>query len=143
MENKVVCVERVFNAPRSLVWRALTEKELMKSWYFDLAEFEARVGFTFEFEGGTEENKYLHLCEVSEVIVEQKLSYTWKYKGYEGVSLVSFELFSEDNATRLKLTHTGIGSFPPIPDFAIHNFEQGWNQIINTSLTEFLSKHKQ
>mgnify|MGYP002128532878 CR=1 FL=1 len=43
--------------------------------------------------------------------------------------------------TKLNLTHTGIGSFPSTnPDFAITNFEEGWNYLIKTSLKEFLEK---
>jgi uncharacterized protein YndB with AHSA1/START domain len=36
------------------VWLALTEKDLIKQWYFDLPEFRPEVGFIFEFTGGEE-----------------------------------------------------------------------------------------
>src|SRR5690606_10824395 len=109
-------------------------------WYFDLAEFKPEVGFKFQFMGGTEDNEYLHLCEITEVIPEKKLTYSWRYDGYEGNSFVSFELFEKGDETRLKLTHRGLESFPNNPDFAKTNFEMGWDQIINTSLKEYLSK---
>ncbi|WP_051292685.1 SRPBCC family protein [Olivibacter sitiensis] len=54
MEGKNVFVERIFNANRQLVWQALTEKEMIKQWYFDLAEFKAEIGFKFEFWNGEE-----------------------------------------------------------------------------------------
>jgi len=143
MNDQIIKVERIFNAHIKDVWRALTEKELMKKWYFDLHEFNPIVGFKFEFFGGHEEGiQYKHLCEITEVIPGSKLTYSWKYEGYAGISFVCFELFEENEKTRLKLTHTGIGSFPSdIPDFAIHNFEEGWNQIINQSLKEFLENN--
>jgi uncharacterized protein YndB with AHSA1/START domain len=142
MSDKIVFVERVFNAEKKIIWRAITEKELMKQWYFDLKEFKAFVGFRFEFVGGPEDGiQYKHLCEITEVIPEQKLTYSWKYEGYEGISYVTFELFDENENTKVTLTHRGIGTFPSsIPDFAIANFEEGWNQIINTSLKDFLEK---
>ena len=57
----------------------------MKEWYFDLEEFKAEPGFTFSFKGiGKEGESYLHLCEVKEVLPNRKLSYTWRYDGYEG-----------------------------------------------------------
>lgn len=140
MENKPIIVERKYNAPISKVWKAITDKEEMKQWYFDLAEFKPEVGFKFQFMGGTEDNQYLHLCEVTEVIPEKKLTYSWRYDGYEGNSFVTFELFEEGDETRLKLTHSGLESFPNNPDFARTNFEMGWDQIINTSLKEYLSK---
>lgn len=140
MENKPIIVERKYNAPISKVWKAITDKEEMKQWYFDLAEFQPELGFKFQFIGGTEDNQYLHLCEIIEVIPEKKLTYSWRYDGYEGNSFVTFELFEEGDETRLKLTHRGLESFPNNPDFARTNFEMGWDQIINTSLKEYLSK---
>jgi len=143
MNGKTFEIERIFHAKRKDVWRALTEKELMKQWYFDLPEFKAEVGFVFEFTGGKEEGvQYLHRCEIIEVIPEQKLKHTWCYVGYEGVSYVAFELFDEGESTKLKLTHSGIETFPSeVKDFAFHNFEKGWNHIVNISLKEFLENH--
>ncbi len=140
MPGRTFTIERIFNAGRKKVWRALTEKDLMKQWYFDLAEFKAEVGFTFEFKGGKEGGtQYLHHCEITEIIPEKKLTYTWCYVGYEGISYLTFELFDEDENTRLILTHSGIETFPStISDFAFHNFETGWNHIINSSLKDFL-----
>lgn len=142
MSNKKVIIERVFDADITLVWKALTEKELMKQWYFDTKEFKAVVGFKFEFWGGEEGGKqWKHLCEITEVIAYKKLAYSWKYEGYSGISYVTFELFEENKSTKLKLIHTGIDTFPAdIPELAIHNFENGWNHIINVSLKEFLEK---
>jgi len=142
MKEQNLVVERIFNADRKLVWQAITEKDLMKQWYFDLKEFNAVVGFKFEFMGGEPNGKqWKHLCEITEVIPESKLTYSWKYEGYSGISYVTFELFDEEENTRLKLTHSGINTFPAdIPELAIHNFEQGWKHIINISLKEFLEK---
>jgi len=75
------------------------------------------------------------------VIPEQKLTYSWIYDGYEGCSYVTFELSDENGNTRLTLTHTGLDTFPIIPDFAIQNFEAGWNDIINNSLKTFLETY--
>ncbi|MFC0604310.1 SRPBCC family protein [Winogradskyella pulchriflava] len=140
MSNSSVIVERVFDADLALVWKALTEKELMKQWYFDVEEFKTVVGFKFEFWGGEPgEKQWKHLCEITEVVPKKKLTYSWKYDGYSGMSYVTFELFEEDNGTKLKLTHTGVDSFPSdIPELAVHNFENGWNQAINISLKKFL-----
>jgi uncharacterized protein YndB with AHSA1/START domain len=143
MEGKTFYIERVFDAPRKVVWAALTEKELMKQWYFDLKEFKAEVGFVFEFYGGEAGGEqFLHHCEIIEVIPEIKLVHTWLYVGYEGVSYLTFELSDEGESTLLKLTHSGIESFSPIPAFAFHNFEAGWNHIIGTSLKTFLETNK-
>ena len=137
-KNKPFTIERTYNASPAKVWKAISDKDQMKQWYFDLAEFRPEVGFEFQFEGGTEENKYLHLCKVTEVVPEKKLTYSWRYDGYEGISFVTFELFDEGGKTRLKLTHEGLETFGTHPDFARKNFEAGWTELIGTSLKEFL-----
>jgi uncharacterized protein YndB with AHSA1/START domain len=143
MEKQTYTIQRIFNANRKVVWRALTEKDLMKQWYFDLLEFKPEVGFIFEFTGGEDGGvQYLHRCEIIEVIAEQKLTHTWCYVGYDGISYLTFELFDEGENTKLKLTHSGIETFPAdVKDFAFHNFEAGWNHIVNISLKVFLEKN--
>ncbi|MBK9023007.1 MAG: SRPBCC domain-containing protein [Saprospiraceae bacterium] len=140
MEHKPIIIERTFKTTPSKLWNALTDNKEMKHWYFNLEDFRAEVGFQFQFSGGPSPDKqYLHLCEVTEVIPEQKLTYSWKYKGFAGISYVSFELFPDGENTKLKLTHEGLESFPnENADFARHNFEEGWDSIINESLQKYL-----
>ena len=44
-----VVVERTLNAPVAKVWKALTDVDQMRQWYFDLKKFRPEVGFEFEF----------------------------------------------------------------------------------------------
>ena len=141
MKTQPFTIERTYDAPIARVWHALTDKEEMKKWYFDLKEFKPEVGFKFQFWGGDEKKKYLHLCEITEVVPNKKLTYSWRYDGYTGESFVTFELSPEGDKTRLKLTHEGLETFPADePSLARKNFEWGWNQIIGNSLKEFLEK---
>lgn len=133
-------IERTYKAPVAKVWKAITDKDQMKHWYFDLAEFKPEVGFEFTFEGGSKEQTYVHLCRIVEVIPNKKLAYTWRYKDYPGSSTVTFELFDEGDHTRLKLTHEGIETFPPLKDFARTSFAAGWTQIIGTQLKGYVEK---
>ena len=116
--------------------------EEMRRWYFDLKEFKPEMGFEFEFIVEHEGMKYHHLCKITEVIPQKKIAYTWRYKGHEGDSLVTFELFAEGGKTRLKLTHEGLETFPKTPSFARKNFMAGWTQIIGSSLKEFVEKQQ-
>ncbi len=134
--------ERTLNAPVARVWKAISDKNEMKKWYFDLTEFTPEAGFEFQFRGGKDPSRsYLHLCKIIEAIPEKKLSYSWKYNGYAGSSLVTFELFEEGTKTRLRLTHSGLETFPASnQDFIRGNFAEGWTHIIGTSLKEFIDK---
>ncbi len=139
MKTEPVVKEIIVNAPVKKVWKAISNKDEMKNWYFDLKKFEPEVGFEFQFYGGTEERQYLHICKITEVKINKKLSYSWKYEGYTGESFVTFELFEEGNKTRVKLTHEGLETFPADnADFKKENFIAGWNQIIGESLKNYL-----
>jgi uncharacterized protein YndB with AHSA1/START domain len=135
---EAVVLERSFNAPVARVWKALTDVNEMRQWYFDLKEFKPEVGFEFEFIVEHEGAKYHHLCKVTEVIPNKKIAYTWRYKGEEGNSLVTIELFAEAEKTRLKLTHEGLETFPKTPAYAWKNFEAGWTEIIGSELKKFV-----
>lgn len=145
MKNKVFEIERMFNAPVAKVWTAITDKEQMKHWYFDLGDFKPVVGFEFQFTGeGKEGEKYLHLCEITDVVPGKKLAYSWRYNNLEGNSLLTFELFEEGSNTRLKLTHEGLETFTTNgPDFAKESFSEGWTHIIGTGLPQYLEKNNQ
>jgi uncharacterized protein YndB with AHSA1/START domain len=133
-----IVIERTFRAPAEKVWKAISDRDEMKKWYFDLAAFRPEVGFEFEFEGGPDDRKYLHKCRVTDVVAGKRLAYSWRYDGYEGISYVTFELFDEGAATRLRLTHTGLDTFPAIADFAKSNFVAGWTSLIGRSLKEYV-----
>jgi uncharacterized protein YndB with AHSA1/START domain len=137
---EAVVIERTFNAPVERVWKSLTDVAQMRQWYFDLKEFKPEVGFEFRFVVEQEGTTYDHRCKVTEVIPQKKLAYTWRYKGHEGDSLVTFELFADGNETRLKLTHEGLETFPKIPAYARENFEKGWTEIIESELKQFVEK---
>jgi uncharacterized protein YndB with AHSA1/START domain len=140
MNDNPFLIERIYNSPIEKVWQAITDKEQMKQWYFNLSEFKPKVGFEFRFSGeGEKGEKYMHLCKITEVITGTKLGYSWRYDGYEGISFVTFELFKEGEKTRLKLTHAGLETFPASnSDFAKESFTAGWTEIIGKLLKEFV-----
>jgi uncharacterized protein YndB with AHSA1/START domain len=129
-------VERTIDAPVARVWQAMTTKDEMSRWFFDLKDFKPQAGFEFEFTVEHDWNTYRHLCKVTEAVPQKKLAFTWRYHGHEGDSLVTFELFAEGKQTKLKLTHTGLETFPKTPQFARKNFEGGWN-FISTALGDY------
>lgn len=143
VEHEPVVVENEVNAPVEKVWKAITEKEQMKEWYFDLDHFSAEEGFRFSFPGqGQQGETYIHLCTVTEVIPHQKLQYSWQYKDIPGYSLVTFELFDKGERTLVKVTHHGLETFPQDKaDFALSSFNGGWTEIIGNLLPGFVTTH--
>ena len=136
--TEALMIERTFNAPLARVWKALTNVDEMRVWYFDLKEFKPEVGFEFEFTVEHEGNTYHHLCKITEVVPQKKIAYTWRYAGEEGNSLVTFELFADGDKTRLRLTHEGLETFPKLPAYARSKFEAGWAEIVGSSLKQFV-----
>ena len=139
-----VIKEVLLNASVSKVWKAITDKDDMKEWLFDLLkDFKPEVGFEFQFKGkGKKGQLYLHLCKIIEVIPGKKFSYSWRYEKYPGNSFVTFELFEEGGKTKLRLTHEGIESFgTDNPDLARESFDEGWTYFIGTAIKEFVEKN--
>ncbi|SFQ37581.1 SRPBCC family protein [Parafilimonas terrae] len=141
MGNGIVTVEKLYNAPVEQVWNALTDKDEMRKWYFNVSDFKPEKGFEFSFAGqGSKGEEYVHICKVLEVIPNKKLQYSWAYKGYPGYTVVTFELFEEGDKTHLKLTHEGLESFAENgPDFTVTSFNGGWNEIVNVMLEKYLA----
>ena len=140
MQGEPLVVEAKYKAPVERVWKALTDREQMQQWYFNMPAFKPEPGFEFTFKGENEGRVFVHLCKITDVVPYKKLRHSWRYEGYEGLSFVTFELFPEGQNTRLKLTHEGLETFPPTADFKRENFEAGWTYITGTSLKNFLEK---
>ena len=136
--NEPLVIERIIDAPVERVWQAITTKEDMGRWFFELEEFKAKAGFEFGFTVEHEGFTYVHHCKVMEAVPNQKLAFTWRYEGHAGDSLVTIELFAEGAQTRVKLTHEGLETFPAMPAFARVNFMGGWTQIIGSALGDFV-----
>jgi uncharacterized protein YndB with AHSA1/START domain len=140
METKPLVMERTYNAPVTKVWEALTDAAKMRQWYFDIKAFEPEVGYEFSFLCDCDGEEYLHICKVTDVVPGHKLTYSWRYGGYEGMSYVTFELFTEGEGTRLVLTHTGLETFPLLKNFTRESFTGGWIELIGDSLKEFVER---
>ena len=144
MEKAQVVIERTYNASVERVWKALTDIDQMKQWYMPaLTSFQPTVGFETGFSIGKAGGKqWPHLWKITEVIPNKKISYEWRYVGFPGNSLVTFELSPDGDGTRLKLSHIGLETFEgdKNPGLEPKNFADGWNQLINTQLKDFIEK---
>jgi uncharacterized protein YndB with AHSA1/START domain len=140
MEQNTISIEETLNAPVEKVWQAITDIDQLKIWYFEFPDFKPEVGFEFQFYGhGQGGEKFLHLCKIIEVEFQKKLQYSWRYDGFEGISFLTFELIPHDEKTILNFSHVGLATFPRNnPDFSIESFNQGWTQLLKSSLKNFV-----
>jgi len=126
-----------YNVPIEKVWQALTDKDKMKKWYFpQLQKFEPIVGFKFQFDDNSTE--YQKEWIVTKVAEGKTLSHSWAYRNYPGSSEVTFDLFADENKTRLRVTQTGLESFPNDPHLKRERFEWGWDNLLGQNLKYLL-----
>ena len=141
---QIIQIEKTYNAPMALVWQAITNRAMMKEWYFNFAEdFKLETGAEFEWTAGDHNNRqWLHRGKMLEIIPAEKLVHIWEYPGYTGISTLSWNLLKIDDATtKVTLIHEFTIPFDiTVAELRKENFEMGWNQIINISLEEYLNK---
>jgi uncharacterized protein YndB with AHSA1/START domain len=145
VEEAPLVIERAYHAPADKVWRALTELNQMKCWYFpQLEEFRAEVGFETAFSVSKQGTAYTHLWKVTEVIPRRKISFEWRYAGHSGNTLVTIELFEQMGTTWLQLTHRGIESFREDRHTVLtrEGFSEGWSHLLGRALREYLGSQK-
>lgn len=142
MTDNPIVITQEFNASIDKVWTAITNKDQMIKWFFEMIpDFEPIVGFETSFNLHHNGNDYLHLWKVIEVIPKQKIVYSWKYGGHMGDSFVVWELTANSNKTFLNFSHHGQNSFPQDnPDFTRESCVQGWTFFIHERLKEYLNK---
>ena len=115
--------------PVDKIWQALTQKDKMKEWYFDIPDFELKEGAVFNFYEPGDAKVFHHQCVIKELVPHKKFSHTWTHpKHSKGESKVTWTLEEQDKGTRVTLTHSGIASFADAgPDFAPENYQMGWD----------------
>lgn len=142
MENKSFLLTRTYEAPLELVWKAITEKEQLKHWYFDFSEgFKLELGSTFFWSGCDHDGtKFMHKGEMLEMLENKKLVHSWEYPDYSGTSVVTWELSKVDeNTTQLDFKHEFIVPFDAsVPSLRRESFVEGWTHILTISLVEYL-----
>lgn len=126
-----VVKELTIDAPISKVWKALTEKEQIAKWLMPSDNFELKVGTTFNMLGTSKGVEYPHICTITEIIPEKKLSYTWAVKDKLSDTLVTYELEELNGKTKLTLTHSGWDKVTLAAEGAFRDdYTNGWNQVL-------------
>src|SRR3954454_18374073 len=110
--------------PPAVVWRALTEPDLLASWWAK-GDIEPVVGHRFTLDMGEWGRQP---CEVLEVEPEKLLRYTFA----EGVldTTLTWRLEPEGGGTRLFLEHGGFDPDSPVGLTALRGMGDGWPGIL-------------
>lgn len=110
--KREILLEREYDHPPSLVWRALTEPDLIARWLMD-TDFRPEVGhrFTLRAEPQPGWDGVVH-CEVLELEPERLLRYSWV--GGPLDTEIAFTLTPTGRGTRLRVRHTGFDGFKPV-----------------------------
>lgn len=137
-----IIVEQIYDASLDTVWKAITELDQMRQWYFpNIPGFQAEVGFETKFLVRSEGRNFTHIWKVTKVIPEKLIGYSWNFDEYSGEGYSTFELTSREDKTILHLKSEVIREFPDdIPEFKRERGENGWNYLITQSLLNFLTK---
>jgi uncharacterized protein YndB with AHSA1/START domain len=140
--DEPIVVEQVFQASTETVWDSITKVDQMRQWFFDnIPSFKPEVGFETQFMVRSGDRGFLHMWKVTVVIPKKKITSNWRYEGYQGDSLVTFELSEHDQVTKLRLTTQILEDFPQdIPEFRRESCVQGWEFFIQKNLREFLER---
>lgn len=138
-----IVVEQTYNVPVAVVWKAITDKDQMRQWFFEqITEFKPESGFETEFNVHNEGRDFLHVWKITEVVPERRIACGWRYGGFPGDSTVVWELSETTDGTRLTLTHTGGETFSgDIPEFSREACRGGWEYFLQQSLMGFLEAH--
>ena len=138
--DEPIIVEQTYKTSIEKVWSAITELEQMKKWYFEnIPAFKAEIGFETQFNVENEGRIFPHVWQVTEAIPNKIIVYTWRFEGYPGDSIVTFELFEENDSVRLQLRLNVLEDFPDdIPEFRIESCIGGWDYFLKNRLKTFL-----
>lgn len=110
-----IAMERVFDAPRDLVWRAHTDPERMAQWWGQrstttvIDKMELHQGGTWRFiERDAEGNEYAFNGVYQEIVPPERIIYTFEFEGLPGHVLTEtiwFDVLAPDK-TKMRVNST-------------------------------------
>ena len=127
------------DAPRSDVWRSLTEPERIKEYYLGAdVQTDWQVGSPITFKGEWEGKPYKDKGEILAFEPERKLAYShWSSMGGkpdapENYHVVEVTLDERDSATRVNLRQSNLEGGATKDDVANRErYEQTWTQMLD------------
>jgi uncharacterized protein YndB with AHSA1/START domain len=107
--DTTILLERVFNAPRAHVWRAMSEPELVKRWYgprgfeMTVCEIDFRVGGAWRYVLRMPNGNLMGQSgEYVEIVKPERIVNTEGLDGFEGTILVTYTLVEAGGSTTMQ-----------------------------------------
>lgn len=144
MSEAPIVIEETYAVSSAAVWRAITEVNEMRQWFFPSIEaFEAVVGFATSFNVECEGQVFDHQVVISDVVDGKRLAYGWRYGGFPGDSTVSWDIGAAEGGTHLTLSHQDwhtlcVGQDSEV--FSREACEAGWRYFVSDSLKKYLER---
>jgi uncharacterized protein YndB with AHSA1/START domain len=106
--EREIHVERIFNAPRDRVWRAMTEPELLAQWWgrgnkLVIEKYELERGGHWRFVEHTDHGAFGFEGRFRELIPPERLVLTFEFDGMPGHVVVNFMTLEDLGDGRTKL----------------------------------------
>ena len=144
--DREIVMERVFNAPRELVFKAYTDPNLIPKWWgprrytTTVDKMDVRVGGVWRFvQRDVAGNEYAFNGEYREIAPPKRLSYTFEFEGMPGHMLLETVTFEEHDG-QTKVTVTSLFRSAEDRDGMLHSgMEEGANESYER-LGELLEK---
>jgi uncharacterized protein YndB with AHSA1/START domain len=133
-----IVIDEVFPHRAEVLWRAITNGDLMGRWMMKPNGFEPVVGNRFTFQT-TPAGKWdgTIRCEVLEVVPLERFAFAWRGGDEANVgygskldTVVTFTLKRVQTGTRLRMEHSGF--VLPKNDTAYTNMGKGWIKCVET-----------
>lgn len=139
-------MERVFDAPRKLVWKAHTDPKILEQWWgprkyaATIEILEPRVGGKWKFINEADGEKHVFFGEFREVAEPEFMTWTFNYEPYPNNTIVETIRFEELPGDKTKLSV--VSKYPSIEaleGMMQGGMEEGANETWDR-LEEFLAK---
>ena len=125
-------IKRIVKASRKKVFEAWTQTDLLEKWFRPLdvisvkIKSDLREGGTYQIDMTTAEGEvYVHTGEYEEIIVDEKLVFTWN-SDWAKNTRVTVELKDVGKNTEITLTHEMLPT-----DEIWQDHQRGWTSIFN------------
>jgi uncharacterized protein YndB with AHSA1/START domain len=110
-----IMMSRVFDAPRRLVWEAMTQPQHIKRWWgrgHDLdVTLDFRPGGSYRYvEHDPDGNDYAFRGEIREVVPEQRVVQTFEFEGMPGHIAVETMTLEDQDGKTLLVTRSSFSS---------------------------------